>query len=78
MKTIGKEKLIADFVDRKIGYRQVYIGIIKVNERKIPYERYSNITDIDRFGNIYITDTIDILTKVNDDLYEKIEVYLTN
>lgn len=71
-----KEKLISDFAEKKIGYRQIWKGFIKVDDRKIEYRRYSNITDIDNNGTLYITDDINILTKVDDVLRVALEEHL--
>ena len=74
------EKLISDFVDEKIGYRQVYDGLMTVDGQKILYKRFVNITDIDRFGNVYTTDTIDIISEIDEDVYliDDIEDFLTH
>ncbi len=78
MKIIKKEKLVSDFAEKKIGYRQTYIGVIQVGKQEIPYIRYSNITDIDNCNEIYLTDTIELTKYVDSDLHDKIENYLTH
>jgi len=73
------EQLVSDFPDQKIGYCQIYNGIMKVDEKNILYKRFVNITDLDRFGNVYTTDTIEVITQIDDnDLVEDIEDFLTH
>jgi hypothetical protein len=79
MKITQVEKLISDFPEKQIGYRQIYHGIVTNGKTQIKYKRYSNITDIDKDGNIYVTDEIDFITKVdNQAVYLKLEEYLLN
>ena len=73
------EKVIKDFSDREVGDIQIWIGKVKVDNQIIEYKRYTYITDKDTDGNNYLTDDIEIITKLNDSyLIEDITDWLLN
>lgn len=72
MKITQVEKLVSDFPQKKIGYRQVYNGIVTNGKTQIKYKHYANITDIDKEGNIYLTDEIEFITPLNERLTVKL------
>ena len=77
IKEVGRERLVSNFIEHKIGYRAIYKGVVEVDGKAIEYRRYSNITDV-KGKEIYLTDDINILTDVNDEVREELEHYLTN